>query len=124
MAPMTKVIKGTSFVWTPKAQSAFKEIKISLTQAPILSLSCFSKVFEVECDASGVGIGGVLSQEALKCIQGQHKLNSRHAKWVEFLESYHFTIKHKSGKLNQGTDTLSQRYFILFQLDACALLSI
>ena len=63
MAPMTEVIKDTSFVWTSKAQSAFEEIKTRLTQASILSLSCFSKVFEVECDAFGVGIGGVLSQE-------------------------------------------------------------
>jgi len=29
MASMTEVIKGTSFVWTPKAQSAFEEIKPS-----------------------------------------------------------------------------------------------
>jgi len=63
MAPMTKVIKGTSIHWTSKAQSAFEEIKTRLTQAPVLSLSCFSKVFEVECDASGVGIGGILTQE-------------------------------------------------------------
>ena len=26
-----------------------------------------------------------LDHETLKYIQGQHKLNSRHAKWVEFL---------------------------------------
>ena len=61
MAPMTEVIKGTSFRLRPKAQSAFEEIKTRLTQAPILSLPRFSKTFEVECDASGVGIGGVLT---------------------------------------------------------------
>ena len=59
--------------------------------------------------------------EALKYIQGQHKLNSRHAKWDEFLQSFHFTIKHKSGKLNQGADALSRRYLLMFQLDALIL---
>ena len=63
MAPMTEVIKGTSFNWIPKAQSTFEEVKKRLTQAPVLALSCFEKVFEIECDVSGVGIGGVLTQE-------------------------------------------------------------
>jgi len=47
----------------PKAQSAFEEIKKRPTQAPVLSLLCFSMIFEVKCDASGVGIGDVLTQE-------------------------------------------------------------
>ena len=61
------------------------------------------------------------SHEALKYIQGQHKLNSHHAKWIEYLQSFHFTIKHKSEKLNQGADALSWRYLLMFQLDGYVL---
>lgn len=54
--------------------------------------------------------------EALKYIQGQHKLQSRHAKWVEFLQAFTFTIQHKSGKLNKGADALSRKYSLLTSL--------
>jgi len=39
--------------------------------------------------------------------------------WVS--PTFHFTINHKSGKHNQGADASSQRYLLLFQLDACVL---
>ena len=63
MASMTEVLKGTSFKWTPKPESSLEEVKNNLNQAPVLALSFFDKLIKVECDASGVGIGGFLTQE-------------------------------------------------------------
>jgi hypothetical protein len=47
----------------------------------------------------------------------QNKLNRRHAKWVEFIESFTYIIKHKKGKDNVIADALSRRYTLLSQLD-------
>ena len=58
---MTEVLKGKIFEWSDQAQFAFEEIKRRLTSASVLALPDFSKIFEVECDASGVGIGAILS---------------------------------------------------------------
>ena len=54
--------KDVQFVWTEQCQSAFATLKGKLTQAPVLSYPCFNKPFVLETDASGVGIGAVLSQ--------------------------------------------------------------
>jgi hypothetical protein len=53
----------------------------------------------------------------LKHICSQGKLNRRHAKWVEFIKSSPYVIKHKKGKKNVIADALSRRYALLTQLD-------
>jgi hypothetical protein len=55
--------------------------------------------------------------ESLKRIRGQAKLNKRHAKWVEFIETFPYIIKHKKGKEHVIADALSRHYTMLSQLD-------
>lgn len=168
-APLHELTKkGVAFTWTPTQRNAFDTLKGKLTHAPLLQLPDFNKTFELECDASGIGLGGVLLQEgkpvayfseklsgpslnystydkellalvrtletwqhylwpkefvihsdheSLKHIHSQAKLNRRHAKWVEFIESFPYVIKHKKGKENIIADALSRRYTMLSQLD-------
>ncbi|GJV51146.1 reverse transcriptase domain-containing protein [Tanacetum coccineum] len=119
---------------------------------------------QVECDASRLGIGGVLSQnqrpiaffsenfndarrkystydkefyaivhtldtwrhyllfnefvlfsdhEALKFINGQHKLKPHHAKWVEFIQAFSFGIRHKVRSDNQVANALSCHHSLI-----------
>ena len=46
--------------------------------------------------------------KVLQYLGSQHKLNQRHMKWVEYLQSFTFVIKHKSGVTNRVVDALSR----------------
>ncbi|PKI75084.1 hypothetical protein CRG98_004558 [Punica granatum] len=56
--------------------------------------------------------------ESLKHLKGQRKLNKRHARWVEFIETFRYVIRYKQGKENVVADTLSRRYALLSTFDA------
>ena len=43
----------------------------------------------------------------------QHKLNHKHAKWVEYLQSFTFVLKHISGQANKLADALSRKALLL-----------
>lgn len=52
------------FTWTPAANKAFSNLKARFTSAPILQMPDTDRQFVVELDASDVGVGAVLSQQA------------------------------------------------------------
>ena len=54
--------KDTPFNWSPSCQEAFDPLKQLLTKTPVLALPNFEKDFRLETDASGAGLGAVLSQ--------------------------------------------------------------
>jgi RNase H-like domain found in reverse transcriptase len=73
--PITGLLKGKNFAWTEKAQKAFEQLKNLLTNAPVLTLPNFDRVFEVECDASFIGIRAVLSQDKKSVAYFSEKLD-------------------------------------------------
>ncbi|GKV29618.1 hypothetical protein SLEP1_g38525 [Rubroshorea leprosula] len=137
VASITDSLKGDKFSWSDKAQQSFEELKRKLTETSVLALPNFDLMFEVDCDASNVGIGAVLSQEALehwshyllskefilhsdhealKHLNSQQKISCRHAAWSEFLQAYPFLLKYKSGVQNRVADALSHRHALLTSL--------
>ena len=67
--------KDVPFVWGTAQEEAFTVLKDKLTHAPLLQLPDFNKTFELECDASGIGLGGVISQDGKPAAYFSEKLS-------------------------------------------------
>jgi hypothetical protein len=55
--------KEAKFKWSSHYEEAFFTLKKLLTTTPVLAQPNIEKPFDVYCDASGMGIGGVLMQD-------------------------------------------------------------
>ena len=61
--PLTKLTqKGQDFVWDTQCEHTFQTLKEKLMTASMLVLPNPREPFEVYCDASKMGLGGVLMQ--------------------------------------------------------------
>ena len=115
-------------------------IKEKLRTALVLALPNFDKVFQVECNASIVGICPVLSQDNKPVAFFNEKVCKARSKWsayeleffavVQTLKHWdhyliqrefvlyidHQALKHKSSITNTVTDALSRRAYLLTTL--------
>ncbi|XP_021734945.1 uncharacterized protein LOC110701639 [Chenopodium quinoa] len=105
--------KGT-FEWTPSAERAFETLKKKLCEAPILALPNFDQPFEVECDASGVGVGAVLLQGGRPIAYFSEKLGGARMRYSTYDKEFYAV----EGKSNVVADALSTRHCMITILDA------
>ncbi|XP_042510970.1 uncharacterized protein LOC122086287 [Macadamia integrifolia] len=131
--PLTNLLKKEAFHWNESAQKAFDRLKEAMIQVPVLSLPNFDKDFELETDASNVGIGAVLMQEGHPLAFYSKKLSHKMAttstyvkelyaisqavqKWRQYLLGRQFIIKtdHRSLKnlMTQVIQTLEQQQYL------------
>ena len=52
----------------------------------------------------------------MKHINSQVSINMMHARWVAYIQRFHFTLKHKSSVTNKMADALSKRASLLTTL--------
>uniref|UniRef100_A0A3Q7EA20 Reverse transcriptase/retrotransposon-derived protein RNase H-like domain-containing protein n=1 Tax=Solanum lycopersicum TaxID=4081 RepID=A0A3Q7EA20_SOLLC len=83
--PLYNLLQRDSYQWTEAEQQAFDTLKAKLVSTPILCLPDFSQEFQVETNASGKGIGAILSQKGHPIAYFSQQLSSR----MQKVSTYH-----------------------------------
>ena len=81
------------FRWGEKQDDAFNLLKDKLSSTPLLALSNFAKTFEIECDASGIGIGGVLMQEGRPIAFFSEKLSGASLHYPSYDKEFYALVR-------------------------------
>ena len=106
---MTHYFKKGAFYWGEKQQHSFDSLKRKLASQPVLKLPKFDSPFKVAVDASGVGIGAVLSQEGHPVEFFSEKLSPSRQNWSTYEQELYALVR----ALKQWEHYLLSKEFVL-----------
>ncbi|PKU84723.1 putative mitochondrial protein [Dendrobium catenatum] len=109
-APLTELLKSEPFQWNPSAKEGFERLKEAISTAPVLALPDFNKAFEIDCDASNVGIGAVLSQHGHPIAFFSEKFNDSRRKYSVYDKELYAVVR----ALHHWSHYLLPHEFILY----------
>lgn len=105
---LTHLLTQKQFQWTKEAQLAFDDLKVAMTNTPVLALPNFHDTFTLETDACQTSIGAVLMQKGQPIAFLSKALGKKHQgisiyeeflalimaaeKWRHYLERKEFVI--------------------------------
>ena len=133
-SPLTQLLGLVPFRWTPEAMATFQQLKTAISIAPVLALPDFSIPFVVETDASGSGMGAVLTQAghpisffskqfcpklmgASTYVRELAAITAAVKKWCHYLLGHHFFIltDHRSLRelMTQAVQTPEQHRYLV-----------
>lgn len=76
-APLAQLLRKDSFQWTDQATMAFSTLKQAMVSLLVLALPNFNQPFVIETDASGFGLGAVLSKKQRPIAYFSRALSAR-----------------------------------------------
>ncbi|GKB52728.1 ty3-gypsy retrotransposon protein, partial [Tanacetum coccineum] len=124
--PLTNLLRKDNFHWSIEAESAFDALKQALITAPALRLPDFKKLFIIETDASGYGIGAILSQDGHPISFFSNRAitsDTRTRAFLPKLLGYNFKIEYKASHSNLAADGLSRRLHMAVSSSHSSILS-
>lgn len=92
---MIETIRGDKkkFKWTHGADKSFETLKQNVAKLHVLDLLDFTKVFQVDCDASGNAIGIVLNQQGRPIAFYNEKLNDAKKRYSFFYQEFYAIVQ-------------------------------